>query len=110
MERQRALLGTQAENRRCADTEARIMCQCSQDKEGVFRLDAIFIDLDFLIGGNPMACKKAGNVERNLHRAGKERGAEFIVKVAMDVHLSALGVDQHASSIVVEKKRNVQAL
>src|SRR5579863_9383903 len=104
MERQSALLGSQAENRRCADNKARIVCQRSQDEERVFRLDAIFIDLDFLVGGNAVACKKAGNVERNLHRAGKERGAEFIVEVAMDVHLSALGVNQHASSIVVNKK------
>src|SRR5208337_2190298 len=97
-------------DRRAGYSQARIVRQSPQHEQRVHGLDAVFLDLDFVVGPNAMVQQEIADIAGNFQAARKQRVAELFLEVAVDVQVSALGIDQDAARVVVEVKRHMQAL
>ena len=88
---------------------AGIRGQGSQDEECVLGLDAVFLQLEFLAGVEFVPRQETGHIGGKIQPAGEQRSVELVVEVTMDVEFGALGIDQHASGVVVQVEGQVQA-
>ncbi len=93
-----------------ADFESGIVGEGAENEQRILGLDAVFLDLDFLLEIEAAHAQKAADVGGDAESWRKDRLAEFFFEIAMNVEVRALRVNKDASRVVVEVERHVEAL
>ena len=78
------------------------------DEQRVFRLDAIFLDLQLVFAGDGVAEKEVAHVVRHGIGRRENRVAVFTAKVAVQIEFCATRINQEFAGVVVEKERDVK--